>query len=147
MKKIIYPALAVVTIFLVYAFAFNRVDFKKDTKEGIQFYKGSLNEALTMAKEKNKLVFVDIYATWCGNCKKLKKTSLSDKLAGDYYNDKFINVSLDGEQGEGEIVVKKYGVEGYPTLLFINGEGRLVKMAIGFQNTAAILELGKSVMP
>ena len=36
--------------------------------QGIQFETGSWKEVLQKAKQENKLIFVDLYTTWCGPC-------------------------------------------------------------------------------
>ena len=36
--------------------------------QGIDFQKGRYAEVLEMAKKQNKLVFIDIYTSWCGPC-------------------------------------------------------------------------------
>ncbi len=41
--------------------------------EGIQFFNGNWNEALAIAVKENKPIFLDVYASWCGPCKALKK--------------------------------------------------------------------------
>ena len=43
--------------------------------QGIQFEIGSWKEVLQKAKQENKLIFVDLYTTWCGPCKKMEITS------------------------------------------------------------------------
>ena len=37
--------------------------------QGIEFQKERYAEVLEMAKKQNKLVFIDIYTSWCGPCK------------------------------------------------------------------------------
>ena len=38
--------------------------------QGIEFQKERYAEVLEMAKKQNKLVFIDIYTSWCGPCRK-----------------------------------------------------------------------------
>lgn len=42
-------------------------------EEGNQFFDGSSDEALALAKKEHKLIFLDVYATWSGPCKYLKQ--------------------------------------------------------------------------
>lgn len=127
------------------AFINPNVDFNSDTEEGIQFQNNSFEDALLLAKKENKLIFLDIYATWCGPCKRLKAKTFSDAEVGLFYNSKFINLAIDGEKGEGPSLAKKYGVSAYPTLLFINEKGEVVKQARGYHNSSEFLKLGRSV--
>lgn len=129
----------------IMAFNLKKVDFTKNTLGGILFHQGAFNEALQLAKKENKLVFLDIYATWCGPCKSLKATTFSDSEVGAYYNENFINVALDGEKGEGLELAKKYGITGYPTLLFINSDGVVVSANSGYRNAKELIGLGKAV--
>lgn len=112
---------------------------------GINFHEGTWAEALAKAKEENKLIFLDISASWCGPCKQLKKTTFKDASVGDFYNDKFINVELDGEVGEGITLAQKYKLQGYPALYFINSDGTVVQETAGFLPAAQFIAYGKSV--
>lgn len=133
---------AIIGIAIVYwVYNYYGVNFKEDTASGIQFHRGTWDEALQLAKKENKLIFLDVYATWCGPCKKLKKTTFSDKEVGKLFNNTFINVSLDAEQGEGGVLAQKYQIEAYPTLLFIDAEGKVVKGASGYRNPKELIEL------
>lgn len=116
-----------------------------ETGKGIQFYKGTWNEALTIARKENKIIFLDLSATWCGPCKSLKANTFTSAEVAEYYNANFINVELDGEKGDGAALVRKYEVKGYPTLLFINPNGKVVKEALGYQDVKEFLELGRSL--
>jgi thioredoxin 1 len=146
MKNKIFWAVALVGIIGLYAYNNPKVDFTADTKGGIQFNKDSWSNVLALAKKENKLVFLDIYATWCGPCKKLKKRTFSSDKVGAYFNEHFINVSLDGEDGEGVTVSSKYNVSSYPSLYFIDGDGKIISKAEGYLNPNEIIKFGKSVI-
>jgi len=145
MKNFIITAIILIAIAGVYAFTNPKVDFNIDPEIGIQFHRGSFSEALEIAKKEDKLIFLDIYATWCGPCKRLKAKTFSIKEVGDYYNKTFVNIALDGVKGEGLELVKKYNVTGYPTLLYINSKGEIVKGTSGFYNSSDFLTMGKSI--
>ncbi|MBE0663356.1 MAG: thioredoxin fold domain-containing protein [Bacteroidales bacterium] len=116
-----------------------------ETVQGIQFYEGSWAEALKLAKKENKLVFLDIYATWCGPCKKLKANTFPDEAVGEFYNANFINLALDGEKGEGRELARQYAIKGYPTLLFVDHTGAVVARTTGYHSPDKFLGLGKEV--
>jgi thioredoxin 1 len=146
MKNKIFWAIALVSIIGLYAYNNPTVDFKEDAKGGIQFNKESWSSVLALAKKENKLIFLDIYASWCGPCKKLKKRTFSSDKVGTYFNEHFINVSLDGEEGEGVMVSSKYNVSSYPSLFFIDGDGKIISKAEGFLNANEIIQFGKTVV-
>lgn len=143
MKSIIYFAFTAIVSVAVYAFANPKVDFKADTKEGIQFHKGTWEEALQLAKKENKLIFLDIYATWCVPCKKMKANTFSNTEVGKVYNQNFVNVAFDGEQGDGAKLMQKYNLRSFPSLLFIDGNGKVVGQTGGYHNPSELLELGQ----
>lgn len=146
MKNKIFTVFAVIVVIAIYAFNNPIVDFKEDNKEGIQFHKGTWNEALALAKKENKLIFLDIYATWCGPCKKLKKNTFSNEEVGKLYNSNFINVALDGEQAEGEMLANRYNIGEYPSLLFIDSTGNVVEQSGGYMSPERLIQLGNSVL-
>ena len=112
MKKIIVLLVNMLFVSSVYA-------------QGISFFSGSWNDVLIEAKQKKKVVFVDVYTEWCGPCKLMEKNVFSDEQVGKYYNVNFICYKLDGEKGEGPEIVKKYGIKGYPTCLYLDEDGKL----------------------
>lgn len=123
-----------------------RIDFSQNDEKGIQFEQATWNEVLALAKKENKLIFVDVYATWCAPCKAMKRKTFSDEKVGIFFNDKFINVAVDGEKPEGSELAKKFGVRAYPTVLIINSDGELVSGAEGFQSPDQLMSFGKNVL-
>ncbi|WP_283639857.1 thioredoxin family protein [Mesonia mobilis] len=114
------------------------------TKKGIDFYNGNYEEALQKAKTEEKLVFVYLYADWCGVCKSLKKNTLKDKKVGQFYNDEYVSLALNAEKGEGKKIAKSIGLRSYPTLLFLDGgNGRILNQVSGYKSPIQLINLGK----
>ena len=114
-------------------------ELETQPEQGITFFAGTLQEGLEKAKVENKLLFVDCYTTWCGPCKMLKKYTFTDANLGDFMKDKYISMEIDMEQLEGQLIAKKYGIEAYPTLLFLDKYGRVVNHQVGGISAEALL--------
>ena len=97
----------------------------------IRFEEGSYQEALNKAKKENKLLFVDCYTSWCGPCKMLANEVFTNNEVADYFNANFVSLKVDCEKGEGPALREQFGVSSYPTLLFINGDGKIVNKILG----------------
>ena len=52
----------------------------------------SLDEAAKAAKAEGKLIFIDVYTSWCGPCKMMANQTFPQKLVGDYMNKTFVCV-------------------------------------------------------
>ncbi len=113
---------------------------------GMQFFEGTWEEALALAKKEDKIIFVDAYAVWCGPCKRMAKEVFPDARVGEFYNRHFINMQIDMERGMGLDFGKQYPVTAFPTLFFIDTEGKIVQKVMGAQSVEAFLNLGKKVI-
>lgn len=114
--------------------------------QGIDFFHGPWKEALDKAKAEDKLLFVDAYAKWCGPCKAMAKNVFTQQKVGDYFNANFINLKLDMEETDGVTFGHKYEVSAYPTLFFIDGEGKVVKKVVGGQQPDGLISAGADAM-
>lgn len=112
---------------------------------GIQFTDAAWKDILKKAKAEKKIIFLDAYASWCGPCKTLQKKVFTQKAVGDFYNSRFINVKMDMEKGEGPALSQVYPLEAYPTMLYIDGNGHVLKKIIGLQTPEDLIAIGKSV--
>lgn len=111
--------------------------------KGIHFTDGPWKDIVAKAKESGKYIFVDAYTTWCGPCKLLKSKTFLEENAGAYFNDHFINYTVDTEKGEGIKLAEQWDVTAYPTLLFFSPEGKLLLQQVGFVDGDKLVEFGK----
>jgi len=110
--------------------------------QGIDFFHGTWQEALKKSAKSGKPIFVDTYAKWCGPCKRMAATTFKDEKAGNFFNEKFINIKIDAEEGEGREFRKKYPVSAFPTLFFIDEKGEVLHKVVGGQTVPGLINNG-----
>ena len=113
---------------------------------GIDFFHGTWAEALAKAEKEDKIIFVDAYASWCGPCKRMAKNVFTQDEVGAFYNKNFINMKLDMEKAEAKDFRKKFSVEAYPTLFYVDYDGSLIAKVKGGQKVESFLSLGKQAL-
>lgn len=148
MKKIL-----VLVSVAVLAMAFVPTDEQKEigqtvyqSETGIRFKSMTLEKAKQVAKETDKLVFIDAYTTWCGPCKRMAATSFMEEEVGEIFNDRFVNIKIEMEKdADGPEVARLYKVRAYPTLLVINSDGKLIKQSVGFMTADQLIAFANSI--
>jgi thioredoxin-related protein len=111
----------------------------------------SYNEGMRKAKQQQKPVIVDFYASWCHWCVVMDRETFADekivrKLSSDY-----IAVRLDVESGETirmggntyspREFASMMGVNGLPTVAFFEKTGKLITMVPGYIKAGTMLPL------
>ncbi|MFR3851185.1 MAG: thioredoxin family protein, partial [Odoribacter splanchnicus] len=81
--------------------------------------------------------------SWCGPCKMLAKEVFTDPEVAAFFNEKFVNVKVDMEKGEGMELKEQYKVSAYPTLNFIDGNGGLQHCVVGGMPADALIAQAK----
>lgn len=99
--------------------------------QGINFRSLTFDEALAAAVKEGRPIFLDCYTTWCGPCKVMAETVFTLPRAGDYFNPRYVCMTMDMEKGEGVELVKRYGIKSYPTFLIIGADGREIHRVVG----------------
>ncbi|MCX6221396.1 MAG: thioredoxin fold domain-containing protein [Bacteroidia bacterium] len=145
MKRSVVIFIGIAILILIMANTFGTGSRTKNGN-GIAFHQGAWSEALASAKKENKLIFLDISASWCPPCRMLKARTFPNPEVGTFFNANFINVEVDGEKGEGIDLAHKYRIMGYPSLIFVNGNGDVVTQTSGYHNPKEFVELGKRVI-
>ena len=89
----------------------------------------SLPEAIAEATQRGSLIVVDVYADWCGWCKKMEADTLAHPEVQVGLKD-FTLLKLNAD--EQREVVQRYPVRGLPTTLVLNSKGELVATRSGY---------------
>lgn len=114
---------------------------------GIQFESMTFEKAKKEALKSGKLIFIDAYTEWCGPCKRMAATSFQEQAVGDLFNANFINLKIEMEKSEeGPEIARQYGVKAYPTLIIVDGNGKIVKQSIGMKTGDQLIALANSVL-
>lgn len=105
------------------------------------------------ARQEQKYIFVDCFATWCKPCREMDAKVYTAGEVAKVTNDKFISVKvqmdstgIDNDQvkswrPEAALLQKKYGVSSFPTYLFFAPDGRLVHRGLGLMNPSTFVNL------
>jgi len=115
----------------------------KATSRGITFASLSYDEALSKAYTEQKLVMVDLYTDWCGWCKKMDRETFSDPRVGQATRG-MVPIRVNAEKG-GQDVARRYRVDGFPVVIFLDGKGREVQRIRGFVDAEEMLRVVESL--
>ncbi|HEY8182935.1 MAG TPA: thioredoxin fold domain-containing protein [Thermoanaerobaculia bacterium] len=92
----------------------------------------SLTAAQKKAKEKNSLIFVDLFADWCGWCHKMEQEVFVTEAFQKATDDKVLLRLNTEDNGEGSKISQKFGVTSLPTFLLLTPEGTVAGMIRGY---------------
>lgn len=98
--------------------------------EGVEFRNGNFETMLSEASAADKLLFVELFATWCGPCRTMEKTLAQDRV-GEYVNQRFVSVRYDVDKAEGAMIARRFGVRSIPVCLILDADGNLVGKLVG----------------
>ncbi len=120
---------------------------EKTSEAGIDFFHGSWQEALSLAQKENKLIFLDAYASWCGPCKMMARTTFKDAEVGEFFNANFINVKMDMEKHpEGTRLSNDLYLTAYPTMYFLNYSEKPIYKTLGYLKAKKLISEGKKAL-
>ena len=91
-----------------------------------------MRSALKTASDQNKVVVVDVYADWCGWCKRMDRTVYSDpKVAALGSEAVFLKLNAE-DRGEGQQFARQNGVHGFPTTIILDRKGSVINKVTGY---------------
>ena len=96
----------------------------RPSSEGIKWvpYKQGILEE---AKREGQPVMLDFYAEWCAPCREMERTTFRDKELVEVASKvKAVRVDLTRKTPLNQSIVKRFGIKGVPTLVFIKADGK-----------------------
>ncbi|MDX2359290.1 MAG: thioredoxin fold domain-containing protein [Crocinitomicaceae bacterium] len=119
-----------------------------------------LEQAQKQAKKDGKFTIIDMYTPWCGPCRMMENSTFSDptfiafveenfhavKFNAEgpnpviYNGTEYKNLGYDPAKGNGRnsmhSLTRSIGIQGYPTIVVLDGTGAVVKKIVGFKKAA-----------
>lgn len=105
-----------------------------------------LQSVLDLAAAENKLVFLDVYTTWCLPCQMMEKDVFTDKSTAAIINKDFISYKVDAERSNGLNVAFQYDVSEFPTILFLDPQGNVLERGVGAHYHTKLVNLAESAL-
>jgi thiol:disulfide interchange protein len=101
--------------------------------------------AIKRAQSEGKPVLVNFYADWCVWCKRLESTTLRDSKVATLLSDRVVPVNLNVD-GNGRELSNKYRVDGLPTVLVLDANGREIGRIPGYMPPTGFLEKVEGIL-
>lgn len=101
----------------------------------------SFEEAISIAEETNKPIFIDIWAPWCGWCRKMKKETypgLATELSSNYVltrlnrDDNKSTITFKGQELTPLRLAQKLKAQTVPTVALLSARGNYLLHITGF---------------
>lgn len=92
----------------------------------VKFETKSTDAVREMAIKTDKLVFIDLYATWCPPCQMMEREVFSRKDVGDFMERRFVAAKYDVDKPTGKELLKRYGNGAIPLYLVFDTQGELL---------------------
>jgi thiol-disulfide isomerase/thioredoxin len=113
-------------------FCFGNIDFITNYSEGVK-----------RAKAENKIIFIDVTASWCGPCKLLERNSFHNPELSAIHNEHFINIQLDEKYNKG--FLSSHNINGFPTLIYMDSDENIIFRGSGVPTTKSLISIAKNL--
>lgn len=113
-------------------------------------------KALQKSKSDGKPIFIDVYADYCMPCREMDATTYKDSLVLRSIENEYHSVRLNVQATERivcgalpqpilECLTEKWGVEGVPSIVFLDPKGEVLLSLTGFLTAEELLHIFQQV--
>jgi len=139
-KRILILALSSLAI-IVFVFATLTQGIEGNGKK-IKITWQTFDKGVELAKKEKKMLVLDIYTDWCHWCKVMDKDTYGNPEVIKYAQANLVMAKLNAETDKkfkfkegnytGQQLSMMFGVEGFPSTIFLNSEGEMITSVSGF---------------
>lgn len=90
-----------------------------------------LPKAIEMSKATGKIIMIDAMASWCGPCKLMDAQAFQHPKFKELAKD-FVLLKVDADIDKG--FARKYSIDAFPSVIFVNKEGKEVHRFVGYSS-------------
>ena len=106
----------------------------------VKFETKSTDAVREMAVKTGKLVFIDLYASWCPPCRMMERQVFSRKHVGEFMDQRFVAAKYDVDKTTGRELMKKYGEGSIPLYLVFDTQGEVLGRIQGATDAETFME-------
>jgi len=112
----------------------------------VKFETRSTDAIREMAIKEGKLVFIDLYASWCPPCRMMERHVFSRKDVGRFMGERFVAAKYDTDKPTGQELMARYGNGAIPLCLIFNTEGELLGRIQGAASADEFMESVRKIL-
>lgn len=98
--------------------------------DGGIWFRGNAVQAAEAARDRETLVMMEFYTDWCSWCRRLEKDTFTHPGVAEELR-KLVAIRVNAERG-GEDLANRFGVDSYPTVVFVDADGEEVDRILGY---------------
>lgn len=108
-------------------------------------WENNLEDALRRAQAEHKVIFLDLWAEWCGPCQALRE-HVFPSAEGQAALQRVVplSVMVESRDGtptvEGQALAKRFGLKAFPSLFILDAQGNLLRRHLGYLQPEAFAQ-------
>ncbi len=113
-------------------------------QEGLEWLSLTLDEAISLAREQDTMVMVDVWAPHCATCGEMEE-ELWQSPEGAALAEGLIPIKINNQTDEGKAFMAIYPIMGLPAIVFIKPDGSELGRVVGYFNRSDFLRDAQSL--